>query len=59
MEDASTDLASHEVAALAGRHNTTEDNVRKLIVDSRSRSRRDIEEALDLARSVLAHYRAF
>ena len=59
MEDEITDLASHELASLAGRHNTTEDQVRRLIVDSGSRSRRDIEEALDLARSVLAHYRAF
>ena len=59
MEDQSVDIASHEVASLAGRHNTTEDQVRQLIVDSGSRSRRDIEEALDLARSVLAHYRAF
>ena len=59
MEDDSVDIASYEVASLAGRHSTTEDQVRKLIVDSGYRSRREIEEALDLARSVLAHYRAF
>lgn len=59
MEDESVNIASHEVTSLAGRHNTTEDQVRKLIVDSGSRSRREIEEALDLARSVLAHYRTF
>ena len=59
MEQESVDLAPHEVASLAGRHGTTEDQVRQLIVDSGSRSRRDIEEALDLARSVLRHYTAF
>jgi hypothetical protein len=59
MEQESTDLAPHEVALLAGRHGTTEDQVRQLMVESGSRSRRDIEEALDLARRVLGHYTAF
>ena len=59
MEQEPVDLAPHEVASLAGRHGATEDQVRQLIVDSRSRSHREIEEALELARSLLRHYTAF
>lgn len=58
-QESSVDLAPHEVGSLAGRHGTTEDQVRQLIADSRSRSPREIEEALELARSVLRHYTAF
>ena len=59
MKQESVDLAPYEVASLAGQHGATEDEVRQLIVDSGSRSRREIEEALDLARSVLRHYTAY
>ncbi len=59
MKQQSVDLAPHVVASLAGQHGATEDEVRQLIVDSGSHSRREIEEALDLARSVLRHYTAY
>lgn len=59
MKQESVDLAPYEVASLAGQRGATEDEVRQLIVDSGSRSRREIEEALDLARSVLRHYTAY
>lgn len=59
MEQEVVGLQPHELASLAGKHGTTEERVRKLVTDSRSASHREIEEALDLARRVLGHYRDF
>lgn len=59
MEEQAVHLEPHELASLAGRHGTTEDVVQQLIADSRSHSRREIEEALELARRTLRQYTAF
>jgi hypothetical protein len=59
MDHEALELEPHEVASLAGRHGATEEQVKRLIADSGSHSRREIEEALDLARSVLRQYTAF
>lgn len=59
MEHESIELEPHELASLAGQHGTTEDHVRQLITESRSHSRREIEEALELARRTLRQYTAF
>jgi hypothetical protein len=59
MENEAAELAPYELAALAGQHGTSEERVRRLIADSGSHSRREIEEALELARTTLRQYTAF
>jgi hypothetical protein len=46
MEQESAPIAPHEYAILAGRHGLTEEQVRELVLESGSRSRREVEEAL-------------
>jgi hypothetical protein len=48
MEHELQSLQPHELASLAGTYGTTEERVRQLAVDSGSKSRREIEEALQL-----------
>lgn len=59
MEREAVQLEAHELASLAGQHGTTEEEIRQLVAESGSRSQREIEEALELARGVLRSYRAF
>ena len=59
MEQELAALQPHTLASLAGRHGITEERARQLVVESRSSSQREIEEALELARRVLGHYRDF
>jgi DNA invertase Pin-like site-specific DNA recombinase len=42
-----TELQPHELASFAGKHGTTEEKVRELLAQSGSRSRRELEEALE------------
>lgn len=59
MEHEAVEIEPYELASLAGQHGTTEEHVRRLITDSGSHSRREIEEALELARWTLRQYTAF
>lgn len=53
MDQEPLSLQPHELASLASKYGTTEERVRELAVESGSKSRREIEEVLELCSRLL------